>query len=461
MRNILFSEFSLFIIFRYIRDIQTHQRMNTAILNTPLGLVMNNDIQQNFPEILNDSAMDFIIALHEKFNHKRLSLLQQRVMSADLKTNQLKDKVDQLDWEINNIPKELLNASSSLKLSATAIDKYDPASIGAKQLIVRLEGKSYEENCQEHQAIFNFIKTTDVASAIYFEPRHIATEEADLNIHELNASAALYDFGLYFFNNAYELINLGKTPCFSISGISTSEEAKWWNHVFVFAQSYLGLPSGTLKVQIDLGAVLAIKNINAILFELKNHLAQISFSLRTYLESHVQIHFQSSKMTMPNLDQLSISSPFLTDVLDLIIHKSHGIGIPCIVDTHISKERKRSFQPDLKYLLERGFDGTFIIDQQEVLAINNLMLDRRNQLDNKRFDVSPASVDLVRTPTGTITEIGVHQCLSAFRKNIGGSLDSMVADQSLEGLVLRQWINHECKTVSGKMIDFNYCLAIR
>ena len=39
----------------------------------------SKEVNNYFPEILTDEALDFLIALHEKFNSKRLKLLKSRV----------------------------------------------------------------------------------------------------------------------------------------------------------------------------------------------------------------------------------------------------------------------------------------------------------------------------------------------------------------------------------------------
>lgn len=435
--------------------------MNTAILNTPLGLVMNTDLQKDFSTILNSDAMDFIIALHEKFNNKRLSILKQRVMKANITSGQTSHSTDNPNMDALKLPTELLDVSSSMKLAAKTLINPDVSTSSVKHLIVSLSGNNYEENCQEHQAIFDFLRNQTIDSSIYFEPRPLVNEEPSLSIHDLAASAALYDFGLYFFNNAYELVNQEKNPSFTLSGIYSADDAKWWNDIFVFAQSYIGLPSGTVKVQVDLGAVPSVQNINGILRELKQHLALTSFETRAYLKSHVKTHFQVPRMILPNLDQISVESPFLADVLDYLVHTSHKLGIPCIINTHISSEIKKAFPLDFKYVVDKGFDGVSIINQEEASYIHDLLLENTNQISNKRLDVTANTINLERTPTGTVTEQGVVECLKSFRNSIGATFKQLISDESLEALILKQWINHEYKTVSGKTIDLDYCLSVR
>ena len=38
----------------------------------------SKDIKQNYPEVLTEEAKTFLVALHERFNNKRLTLLESR-----------------------------------------------------------------------------------------------------------------------------------------------------------------------------------------------------------------------------------------------------------------------------------------------------------------------------------------------------------------------------------------------
>ena len=60
-------------------------------------------------------------------------------------------------------------------------------------------------------------------------------------------SGALFDFGLYFFHNASELISSGFGPYFYIPKLESHLEARLWNDVYNIAQDFVGLPRGTIR----------------------------------------------------------------------------------------------------------------------------------------------------------------------------------------------------------------------
>ena len=57
----------------------------------------------------------------------------------------------------------------------------------------------------------------------------------------------LFDFGMYFFHNARELLQRGSGPYFYLPKMQSHLECRMWNEVFLDAQAILGIPRGTIK----------------------------------------------------------------------------------------------------------------------------------------------------------------------------------------------------------------------
>ena len=62
--------------------------------------------------------------------------------------------------------------------------------------------------------------------------------------------ARSFDFGLYFFHNARELLERGTGPYFYLPKMESHLEARLWNDVFVLAQDELGIPRGTIRATV-------------------------------------------------------------------------------------------------------------------------------------------------------------------------------------------------------------------
>lgn len=70
-------------------------------------------------------------------------------------------------------------------------------------------------------------------------------------------SASLFDFGLYFFHNAQELVKTGTGPYFYLPKMESHLEARLWNDVFNLAQDFIGMPRGTIRGTVLIETIVA------------------------------------------------------------------------------------------------------------------------------------------------------------------------------------------------------------
>ncbi len=70
-------------------------------------------------------------------------------------------------------------------------------------------------------------------------------------------SASLFDFGLYFFHNAHELVKAGTGPYFYLPKMESHVEARLWNDVFNLAQDYIAIPRGTIRGTVLIETIMA------------------------------------------------------------------------------------------------------------------------------------------------------------------------------------------------------------
>lgn len=84
-------------------------------------------------------------------------------------------------------------------------------------------------------------------------------------------SGSLFDFGVYFFHNAKELVARGVGPYFYLPKMEHYKEARLWNDVFCFSQSYIGMSHGTIRGTVLIETLPAAFHMEEILFELRQH----------------------------------------------------------------------------------------------------------------------------------------------------------------------------------------------
>src|SRR5919206_4064521 len=88
-------------------------------------------------------------------------------------------------------------------------------------------------------------KLNEQTAVLLVRPRGWHLDERHVVVDAKPISGALFDFGLYFFHNARELLERGTGPYFYLPKIESHTEARIWNEVFGFAQDTLGIPRGT------------------------------------------------------------------------------------------------------------------------------------------------------------------------------------------------------------------------
>ena len=102
-------------------------------------------------------------------------------------------------------------------------------------------------------------------------PRGWHLNEARVTVDNKPISASLFDFALYFYHNAKELIARGSGPYFYLPKMEHYLEARLWNDVFLFSQSYIGIPHNTIRATVLIETLPAAFQMEEILFELRNH----------------------------------------------------------------------------------------------------------------------------------------------------------------------------------------------
>ena len=99
---------------------------------------------------------------------------------------------------------------------------------------------------------------------------------------------SLVDFGLYFFHNAKQQIDAGQGPYFYLPKIENHLEARLWNDVFVYAQSVLGIPRGTIRATVLIETIPAAFEMDEILYELRDHSAGLNAGRWDYIFSMIK-----------------------------------------------------------------------------------------------------------------------------------------------------------------------------
>jgi malate synthase len=276
------------------------------------------------------------------------------------------------------------------------------------------EGKSY--------------KLGDRLATLLVRPRGWHLDEAHVVVDGQPISASLFDFGLYFFHNARELLDRGSGPYFYLPKMESRFEARLWNEVFLAAQERRGIAAGSIRATVLIETILAAFEMDEILYELRDHAAGLNAGRWDYLFSCIKKFRSRRDLVLPDRAQLTMTVPFMRSYTELLVqtcHRrgAHAIGgmaafIPSRRDPAVNETAMARVRDDKVRESGDGFDGTWVAHPDLVpLAtevFDGVVGDRPNQKERLREQVSatPAQLLDLHVDGGTVTEAGYRTNVS-------------------------------------------------
>ncbi|REC49715.1 malate synthase A [Chryseobacterium pennipullorum] len=401
--------------------------------------------EQAFGEVFTPDLTDFLMALHQNFNHKRLELLEER--------KKIQQKFDQGvlpeflqetedirngDWICAPLPEDLLDRRVEITGPVDRKMIINALNSGAFTFMADFEDSSSPtwENGIHGQinltdavnGTIDFVNEKGKAYALngntavlLVRPRGLHLPEKHIEINGEEASGSLTDFGIYFFRNAKKLLESGSGPYFYLPKLEHYKEARWWNEVFAFAQNYLGIPEGTIKATVLIETITASFQIDEILYELKDHSAGLNCGRWDYIFSFIKKFRNLPDFMVPDRDQVTMTSPFMSAYSKRVIevcHKRnvHAIGgmaaqIPVKDDEEANTIAFEKVRSDKEREVKNGHDGTWVA-HPALVAVAKQVFDHympsKNQIDKKpEYHIKES--DLLEIPKGDITEKGVRK----------------------------------------------------
>jgi len=450
--------------------------------------------------ILTPEALTFLHALHHKFNSNRIVLLKERDIQQDLfdqgfapkfpiETESIRNSV----WSAAPIPEKLLDRRVEITGPVDRKMVINALNSGAKIFMADFEDScspTFENLMEGQQNLKDAIRKTisleqngktyqlnnDVATLLV-RPRGLHLEEKNLKVNEENLSGSLVDFGLYFFHNVLELQKQNLGVYLYLPKIEHYKEARWWNEVFEFAQNYFKVPVGTIKVTVLIETITASFQLDEIIYELKNHIAGLNCGRWDYIFSYIKKLKNHPNFMVPDRDQVTMTSPFMSAYSLRVIQVCHrrsilAIGgmaaqIPIKNDEEANTIAFEKVKADKEREVKNGHDGTWVAHPGLVslaMTVFNENMPTKNQMHIKRNELNITEEQLLELPKGTITENGVRKninvgilYLESWLKGVGAAAlynlmeDAATAEISKAQLWL--WLKKEVKLDTGELVS--------
>ena len=448
-------------------------------------------LNPRYASILTPEALDFLATLHREFNPRRRELLAARITrQAALDAGHTPDflpetaNIRAADWTIAPLPADLQDRRVEITGPVDRKMIINAFNSGARVFMADFEDSTTPtwDNLLDGQlnlrdAVRRTITFTDPTTSkhyalnenpavLFVRARGWHLEERHLTIDGEPLSGSLFDFGLYLFHNAHELLARNSGPYFYLPKLESHLEARLWNDVFVRAQQLLNLPQSSIRATVLIETILATFEMDEILYELRNHSAGLNCGRWDYIFSFIKKFSSNEHLLFPDRSQITMTSPFMRAYSRLTIKTCHrrnapAIGgmsafIPIKSDPVANEAALAQVRADKEREATDGHDGTWVAHPGLVpiaLEVFNRIMPQPNQIAKQLPDFHVTAAELLAIPTGTITYAGLAHNLAvglgyleAWMRGTGCvplfNLMEDAATAEISRAQLWQWVHH-------------------
>jgi len=468
------------------------------------------EIRASIPEahrvVLTDEAVGFAVELQRAFNGRRKELLAARAArQARLDAGERPDflagtkGIRESEWTVAPLPKDLLDRRVEITGPVDRKMVINALNSGAKVFMADFEdsttptwGNLIEGQINLRDAVRRTITYDDPGTGKHYElgaspavlfvrARGWHLEEQHMLVDGEAMSGSLFDFGLYAFHNAKELLKRGSGPYFYLPKMESHLEARLWNDAFVAAEERLGIPAGSIKATVLIETILATFEMDEILWELKDHSAGLNCGRWDYIFSYIKKFAGDESLVLPDRSQVTMTTHFMRSYSKLAIKTCHkrnvsamgGMSalIPIKNDPAANEKAMAGVRADKEREATDGHDGTWVAHPGLVpiaMEVFNRVMPQANQIYKQLPDYFATSEDLLRVPEGTVTEAGVQWNVAvglgyveSWLRGIGCvplfNLMEDAATAEISRAQLWQWVHHKAVLTDGRTVTAELC----
>ncbi len=420
--------------------------MTTSTLVLPTGMQINAPILPGFETILTLPALELVAKLHRAFEPRRQQLLAARVeRTKRLDAGERPDFLPETahiragDWKVAPIPKALHCRRVEITGPVEAKMVINAFNSGADSYMTDFEDSNSPVWSNQIQGQINLgqaIRRTlkleskgkvyqlnDKIATLQVRPRGWHLDEKHVTVDGQRVHGGIFDFALFMFHNAKELIARGAGPYFYLPKMESHLEARLWNDVFVMTQNELALPQGTIKATVLIETILAAFEMDEILYELREHSAGLNAGRWDYIFSCIKKFKVDRNFCLADRAKVTMTAPFMRAYALLLLKTCHKRGAPAIGgmsalipiknDPEKNAIAMGGIIADKKRDAVDGYDGGWVAHpglvepaMKEFMAV---LGDRQNQFDKQRDDVQVSASDLLNfQPETPISEAGLR-----------------------------------------------------
>jgi malate synthase len=476
----------------------------------PTGVVVTSDAP-HLEEVLTPEALDFAAQLHRSFNPERERLLADRVrrqarLDAGETPDFLPNPIESRDpeWRVAPAPADFDDRRVEITGPAEPKMMINALNSGASVFMCDFEdalSPTWSNVVTGHWSVGEAVRRRlsfqtdekayaldDRIATLCIRPRGWHLLEAHVTVDGAPISASIFDFGIWFFHNARELIDRGSGPYLYLPKLESHLEAALWDKIFGAAQEALGVPHGSVRATVLIETILAAFEMDEILFELRDHAAGLNAGRWDYIFSIIKKFRTRPDMVLPDRRQVTMTVPVMRAYTELLVqtcHRrgAHAIGgmaafIPSRRDAEANERALSAVRADKERESGDGFDGTWVAHPDLVPVarevFDEVLGSRINQKERLRPEVRVSVPDLldVSVPGSAVSEAGVRSNVSIglsylaswLAGNGAAAINNLMEDAATAEISrsqLWQWRVHGTPLDDGQPLTADRYAAIR
>jgi malate synthase len=431
---------------------------HSKITILPPGMQITAPIPAQYESMLTAPALVFAAKLLRGFESRRQQLLtarkdRQKSFDSGVLPDYLGETahIRAASWSVGAIPTDLQDRR--VEITGPAGDRkmvINALNSGAKAFMADFEDSmtpNWENVLAAQQNMYDAIRRTisfqsgekqyklsDSPAVLIPRPRGWHLNEKHVLIDGKPVSGGIFDFAIYFFHNAKELLARGSGPYFYLPKMESHLEARLWNDIFVMAQHELGVPQGTIKTTVLIEVILSAFEMDEILYELRDHCIALNIGRWDYIFSAIKKFRLNKDFCLADRSQVTMTSPFMRAYALSLVKTCHkrnaqAIGgmaafIPIKGDAAANEAVMEKVRADKTREVTDGCDGTWVAHPGLVpvaMEVFNKHMPTPNQVARKRDDLADATQAqlLDFKPEAPISKSGLRNNLQVGIQYIG------------------------------------------
>lgn len=428
-------------------------------IQVPAGTEIRGPILPGFETILSPDALAFVAKLHRSFESRRQELLAKRdARQKEFDAGVLPDFLPETkairegNWSIAPQPADLLDRRVEITGPTDRKMVINALNCGASTFMADLE----DANCPRWEMMIegqvnlrDAVRRTitfaqggksyalnEKTAVLLPRPRGWHMNEKHLRIDGAEVSGGIFDFALFFFHNARELLARGSGPYFYLPKMESHLEARLWNDIFTMAQQALGVPHGSIKATVLIETIPAAFEMDEILYEMKDHSAGLNIGRWDYIFSCIKKFRVNKDFCLADRSQVTMTAPFMRAYALTLVKTCHRRGAPAMGgmaaqipiknDPAANDAAMEKVRADKLREVTDGCDGTWVAHPGLVpvaRAVFDQYMPTPNQYTKQLPEVNFSAKDLLDfQPSAPITEAGLRNNLSVGIQYLGAWL---------------------------------------